>query len=196
MNISETSPAQPTSQPTFRTTRLVLRPFRQSDLDRIVVLANDPEISANTRTFPNPYLPEHAEAFLAKHEPSGNQGNAGTFAICLRAQGESPQALIGAAGFEFAPEHERAELGYWIGSDFRNTGYCTEACRAMLDFGFNSLGLNKVCAHFLSRNPASGRVLEKIGMSCEGNAKSHVMKLGVLEDVTFMGLLKSDWNQR
>lgn len=179
-------------QPELMTSRLLLRQFTLEDIARLAVLANDQEIAANTRSIPYPYSKEHAAEWIANTISNWNKGLGVGFAICCRQNNE----LMGAIGILIDSENERAELGYWVGCDFRGNGFCTEAGIALLDFGFASLGLNKICAHHFTRNPASGRVLEKLGLKQEGLAKSHVKKLELFEDIAFFGLTKSDWNSR
>ena len=90
----------------------------------------------------------------------------------------------------------RAELGYWIGKPYWGQGYCTEAARATLDFGFEQLGLNRIFAHHFARNPASGRVMQKIGMTREGRLRQHVKKWDAFEDLELYGILKDHWAAR
>ncbi len=62
----------------------------------------------------------------------------------------------------------------------RNRGYCTEAAEAVVWYGFEVLGLNRIYACHFKRNPASGRVVRKIGMTHEGCLRQHVKKWGGL----------------
>ncbi len=55
------------------------------------------------------------------------------------------------------------EVGFWVGEEYWNKGYCTEACRALMVFGFQSFDLNRLYAECLIRNSASGQVLKKVG---------------------------------
>ncbi len=88
-----------------------------------------------------------------------------------------------------------AELGCWIDKDCWGEGYATEAAKALLDYGFSSHGLHKVFAKHLARNPASGKVLEKLGMKKEGLFKEHVLKSNKYEDIVMCGILKAEWNK-
>jgi ribosomal-protein-alanine N-acetyltransferase len=63
----------------------------------------------------------------------------------------------------------------------------------MLDYAFRDLGLNRVHASHLSRNPASGRVMQKLGMSHEGRLRQHVKKWGIFEDIEKYGILRSEY---
>ena len=74
-----------------------------------------------------------------------------------------------------------------------NRGYATEAAAAMLAFGFDELGLNRIHAAHLSRNPASGKVMKKAGMVLEGTARQDAIKWGRYEDLVSYGILREDW---
>jgi RimJ/RimL family protein N-acetyltransferase len=100
---------------------------------------------------------------------------------------------MGAIGLVITGTHDRADLGYWIGTSYWNNGYATEAGRAMLDYAFRIRGLNKVTAHYFAKNPASGRVLEKIGLRNEGVFRQHVKKWGEFLDCVMYGVLRSEW---
>jgi RimJ/RimL family protein N-acetyltransferase len=69
----------------------------------------------------------------------------------------------------------------------------TEAARAVLRYGFEELGLNRVHAHHFAQNAPSGRVLEKIGMVREGCRREHVRKWGRFVDVVLYGVLADEY---
>ncbi len=174
-------------RPTLETERLILRPFRATDAAEVRRLAGDPEIASTTLNIPHPYEPGMAETWIATHQPGHEEGRLVNFAVTRREGG----SLLGAVGLVVSPAHARAELGYWIGREHWNQGYATEAARAVVRHGFEALGLNRVVAHHFSRNPASGRVLEKAGMLREGRLPQHVRKsdAGPFEDLEIYGVL-------
>ncbi|MCL7959647.1 MAG: GNAT family N-acetyltransferase, partial [marine benthic group bacterium] len=100
--------------------------------------------------------------------------------------------LVGAISLRLDFEHARAELGYWIGLPFWGRGYATEAAVAMVGYGFNELGLNRIFAHHVARNPASGRVMKKAGFTHEGFHRAHVLKNGRFEDLHSFAILRAD----
>ncbi|HSL71791.1 MAG TPA: GNAT family protein, partial [Longimicrobiales bacterium] len=100
---------------------------------------------------------------------------------------------LGAVGLRIEQLHRRAELGYWIGVPYWSQGYCTEAARAVLRFGFEALELNRIHASYLARNPASGRVMQKLGMQYEGQLRQHVRKWDVFEDIVTYAILQSEF---
>jgi len=173
--------------PEFETPRLRLRPFRDTDIPEIVRLAGHPGIAATTLYIPHPYTRHDAETWLSQHGPSAADGTGFTFAVTTR-----EDRLVGAIALAIAPRHRRAELGYWIGVEHWGRGYATEAGAALLEFGFGTLGLNRIEAHCFVGNRASARVLEKLGMRFEGTLRQHVIKDGTPRDGLFYAVLASD----
>jgi [ribosomal protein S5]-alanine N-acetyltransferase len=101
--------------------------------------------------------------------------------------------VIGAIGLSLTPRHARGEIGYWVGLPYWGQGYATEAARALVHFGFSRLGLHRVQARHLSRNPASGRVLQKLGMALEGTQRESVRSWDRFEDVALYAVLAHEW---
>lgn len=93
-------------------------------------------------------------------------------------------------------ENNCAELGYWIGKPYWGRGYCTEAARAIVRYGFDDLHLHRIHSSHFASNPASGRVMQKIGMTREGCLRQHIRKWGQWEDVVLYGILRSQWQSR
>ncbi|MGH7606314.1 MAG: GNAT family N-acetyltransferase [Gemmatimonadales bacterium] len=177
-----------THLPTLRTERLLLRPFQLEDAALVQRLAGAREIADTTLTIPHPYADGMAGTWIATHADAWESQERATFAIATQTDG-----LVGAIGLQLRPEHRRAELGYWIGRPFWNRGFATEAARAVIAFGFEVLGLNRIHASHLTRNPASGRVLVKAGMRFEGTLRQHVVKWDRAEDLAEYAILRADW---
>ncbi len=175
-------------RPTLESERLVLRPFDLSDAPRVQLLAGDRAVAATTKNIPHPYEDGMAETWIGGHQERFEKGQLVNFAIVLKHGGE----LIGAIGLGLSLAQENAELGYWIGKPYWGRGYCTEAARAVLRYAFTELRLNRVHAHHWSNNPASGRVMQKIGMRHEGHLRQHAKKWGEFLDVEAYGILRSE----
>jgi RimJ/RimL family protein N-acetyltransferase len=158
-------------QPTLRTDRLLLRPFRLKDASVVQQLAGAREVADTTQNIPHPYLDGMAEAWIGSHADAWERKERVTFAITSEADG-----VVGAITLRLTLTHRRAELGYWVGRPFWNRGYATEAARAVLRFGFEGLGLNRIHASHLTRNPASGRVMAKAGLRFEGTFREHLRR--------------------
>jgi len=158
--------------PLLETDRLVLRRFTLDDAPTVQRLAGDKKIADTTTNVPHPYEDGMAEEWINTHELRYKEGTLLNFAITLRNSGD----LVGAIGLIIQPAHFLAELGYWIGKPYWGAGYCTEAARAVIEYAFQVLKLNKISASFMIRNPASGRVMEKLAMKSEGAFRQHIMK--------------------
>jgi ribosomal-protein-alanine N-acetyltransferase len=176
-----------TPQPTLRTERLLLRPFSLEDATAVQRLAGVREIAATTLNVPHPYLDGVAESWIGTHADAWNRQERVTFAITSAADG-----LLGAISLHLRPTHRRAELGYWVGQPFWNRGYATEAAGAVIAFGFEALGLNRIHASHFTRNPASARVMLKSGMRFEGILRQHVIKGEHPEDLAEYAILRAD----
>jgi RimJ/RimL family protein N-acetyltransferase len=90
-------------------------------------------------------------------------------------------------------EHRRAELGYWIAFDRWNQGYATESNQRLIDFGFEVLGLHRIEARHFLRNPASGRVMQKLGMQHEGVERDWAVKGERYESLAVYSILEHEW---
>jgi RimJ/RimL family protein N-acetyltransferase len=178
-------------RPTLRTERLILRPFALEDAPAVKLYASAVEIAGVTQHIPHPYEDGMAEGWIASHQSAFEAGEMSCFAITLREGGE----FIGAIGLGFNSSNRSAELGYWIGLPFWGQGYCTEAAGAVLDYGFGVRGLDRIVATHFGRNPASGRVMQKIGMTQEGCLRRHVLKWGRREDLVYYGILREEWDR-
>jgi [ribosomal protein S5]-alanine N-acetyltransferase len=178
-------------RPTLATERLILRPLRPGDAADVQRLAGSRAVADTALHVPHPFGDGVAEAWIASDPVRYEEGRSVVFAVTLRSHG----ALVGAIGLSgIAPNH-RAELGYWIGEPFWGRGYATEAARPVLAYAFERLSLIRVHANHLARNPASGRVLSKIGMRREGVLRRHVRHLGALEDVVLHACLADEANR-
>jgi RimJ/RimL family protein N-acetyltransferase len=173
-------------QPKIVTERLILRPFTLADAPQVVLLVNDYDIAAMTLMIPHPYHEEMATEWIVTHEGGYLKRELANFAITLKDDG----GLIGAVGLEIVMEHVRAGLGYWIGKEFWGKGYATEAAKAVLEFGFDTLKLNRIHGDHFADNPASGRVLQKIEMVNEGYLRRHVIRFGEYKDLVQYGMVK------
>jgi [ribosomal protein S5]-alanine N-acetyltransferase len=176
-------------RPTLRTARLILGSFEAEDAPELQRLAGAREIADTTLAIPHPYELDHARAWIGQQRREAVRGRAINFAIRL-----SPSAdLIGSVGLrDIDREHEQAELGFWIGREWWGHGYAREAAAAVIAFGFGVLGLNRICAHHMERNPAAGRVLQAAGMQREGILRQRVRKWGAYEDVVLYAILRDD----
>jgi RimJ/RimL family protein N-acetyltransferase len=126
----------------------------------MVALANNYAVTKNTISMPFPYRRGDAAVFIRRAREGRTLGTDYAFAIIRK----SDLAFVGSIGVQ--PERE-FEMGYWIGEPFWGQGYATEAARRIARFAFEELGATKIRAGWYEDNPASGRVLEKLGFRHE-----------------------------
>jgi [ribosomal protein S5]-alanine N-acetyltransferase len=177
------------SQPALTTERLLLRPLTLEDAPVVQELAGRREIADTTISIPHPYSEQQARNWISGHIEACAQLKGVVFGVELAHTNQ----LIGTIGLrEIDQEHLQAEMGFWIGTDWWGKGYATEAAKRVIRFGFEELGLNRIYAHHMVRNPASGRVLEKSGMRDEGLFRQRVRKWGRFEDVVILAILRTD----
>jgi RimJ/RimL family protein N-acetyltransferase len=137
--------------------RCLLRPYRTSDIAALPALAGDFAVARwMTATFPHPYTPADAEAWVARASAESPLDN---FAV------EVGGELAGGIGLRpHDGEHAGvADFGYWFGRAFWGHGLATEAARLCIAYAIRERGLRRLEAHVFAPNLASARVLEKCG---------------------------------
>ena len=143
-----------------RTPRLLLRPGFPEDAPALAAAISDKAIVRNLATAPWPYRMRDAEAFLA----SPRDPILPSLLIFERTEG-APR-LVGACGLGRRPSGA-VEMGYWIARGFWGQGFATEACVALVEMA-RALGLCSLEGSHFVDNPASSRVLEKLGFEALG----------------------------
>ncbi|MBV9528753.1 GNAT family N-acetyltransferase [Sphingomonas sp.] len=143
-----------------RTPRLLLRPGFPEDAPALAQAIGDEAIVRNLSAVPWPYRVSDAEAFLARPRdpvlPS----------LLVFERTTRALNLVGVCGLGRRPSGA-IELGYWIARSFWSRGFATEAGRALIDIG-RTLGLMQLEASHFIYNPASARVLDKLGFESTG----------------------------
>lgn len=173
--------------PTLRTKRLVLRSFTLADAAEVQRECGRFEIADTTLSMPHPYPDGAAEEWIAAHPAVFAEGRGLSLKVTLAETGQ----YIGGIGLhDISERHRRAEMGYVINVSQWGRGYCTEAAAAVVRYAFGEMGLHRVVAMHLTRNPASGRVMQKIGMAHEGTLRHHVVKWDRFEDIECCGICR------
>ncbi len=170
----------------IETARLILRSLSEADIPELVPLIGDRRVAATTLRIPHPFHEQDARDFLS----SPAKENELRLGIRLRDGG----TFIGGIGLHPYPEHKRAELGYWIGVPHWGHGYAPEAAQAVVRYGFEKCQLNRIFAGHFKHNPASGRVLSKVGMKYEGCMRQNVIKWGEFVDIEVYSILKQEFD--
>ncbi|MEO0425063.1 MAG: GNAT family N-acetyltransferase [Pseudomonadota bacterium] len=157
---------------------MILREFLESDLERLVELANNRKVSRYLiDTFPYPYTPADARWWISE----GCKANEAISRVITLEGGE----LMGAVGL--TPQQgwraHIAEIGCWVAEPFWGRGIATQAVTVMTEAAFATHGFRRLIAPVLAPNAASARVLEKCGYRCEGRLQEEVKRDGVFYDI-------------
>lgn len=175
----------------LETERLLLRPFRETDGDAMFRnWAGDPAVTKYL-TWPPHQSAEESRAIAARWERESRDPAVYQWAVVLRELVEPIGSLSVVRMDEAA---EALELGYCIGRAWWGRGYMTEAVRAAIGYLFRSVGANRVAACHDVRNPASGRVMEKAGMTREGTLRAAQRNNQGIVDVTYYSILAGEYN--
>lgn len=174
---------------TSKTERLLLRPLDDKDAERIALLANNWKVTSMTGCIPHPCSEGNARNFLAQISSLSARGR--VFAITR------DNLFIGCIGIEsLKPDPVDFELGHWLGEPYWGQGFATEAGAAIVAFGFGALGLSRVASGHFTDNPASGRVLRKLGFRYSGRTKRHCLARGQDVDMCMMALSRAEWGKQ
>jgi [ribosomal protein S5]-alanine N-acetyltransferase len=175
--------------PTLQTARLRLRPFADADADALFALHSNADV---LRFWDAPPWsePARAERFIAACRQMADEGTGARLAIDRVSDG----AFIGWCGLtRWNRDYRSASLGYCLEESAWGQGYATESARALVDWAFHTLDLNRVQAETDTRNVASARVLQKIGFLREGTLREDCVVDGEVSDSWVFGLIRRDW---
>lgn len=162
----------------FTTERLLLREYKIDDFESVHRYASDPDFSKYD--FWGPNTPEDTKKFLSEMiaQSLSNPRFKFEVAVCLKDGGRQ----IGGCGIRRESELSSiGNIGWAMCPEYQARGYTTEAARALIDFGFNTLNLAVIYATCDTRNIASYKVMEKLGMKRVGLIKGQKVK-GYLRD--------------
>lgn len=175
--------------PTLHTARLRLRPFDDDDAGVLFALHSNAHV---LRYWDSPPWTERgrAERFIATCRQLAEEGAGTRLAVDRGSDG----AFIGWCSLtRWNPDHRSASMGYCFDEEAWGHGYATEAARAVLQWAFDTLDLNRVQAETDTRNAACARVLEKLGFVREGTLREDCVVDGEVSDSWVYGLLRREW---
>lgn len=139
----------------IHTRRYLLRPIAEDDAPVFAALCNDEAIARNTARIPRPYTLEDARSFTRHMAKAHANGKEFAFAVCKAGE------IVACAGV--MQDGDAWELGYWVAEAARGSGVATEAAGAVAHYAFDRLNAETVAAGYFIDNPASARVLQKLG---------------------------------
>ncbi|MGI9144210.1 MAG: GNAT family N-acetyltransferase [Candidatus Planktophila sp.] len=183
----------PSEVPTLTYGTLTLRPSRESDIESIYLACQDPLISHFT-TVPANYTLEHAQSFVRQLDPEGLQNKREIRFIIESSQGEK-SALAGVISFHSPNFNNKvAEIGYWIAKESRGKSIGTTAVKVLTNFGFETMGWNRIEAMIDHDNEASKKVVTRAGYEHEGLLRQRVIRAdGEVIDMDLYAVLQKNW---
>ena len=175
--------------PVIETERLILRQINSLDVEDIFEIFSDAEV-AKYEWFTPMKSHEDAMKFISRYRDEFEDEEEITWGIVLKENNK----LIGTCCLgDFAEGARRCEIGYDIMQAEWNNGYATEAIKAVVDFAFKTMNLNRIEAFITPGNDASVSVLKKVGFIHEGIVRERDLIKGKLEDGIVMAILKRDY---
>lgn len=166
---------------------------------REVILDDAPALYANfsdekvTRYYGRQPMiqPSEAETMVRRMAKRYQYGRAIRWGIVRREDG----VFLGTCGYHFQAAGFKAEIGYELGRPYWRCGYMSEALRAVLTYGFDTLQLNRIEALVMPENEASAAVLFRLGFSEEGLLREFVLVGEHFCDMRFFSLLRREADQ-
>ena len=179
--------------PTLRTKRLTLRQLRPSDADNLFRNYSDPRVTRQLGIVPHRML-EETHDFLVDVQSWYRNQQVLRWAMALH---DDDDNLIGTLGFhQFDFGARKAEMGYELSPDYWGYGYMSEAVIAIMDYGFYTMGLQRIEAGTDGINERSQRLLRRLGFKLEGclRRRSYYPHTGELWDEYWFGMLNDEWD--
>ena len=171
------------------TERLVIRRYRHDDIPDVLGFAAQPSVAKVTSR-----RIQATEEGVRKYIDLQNSYRPfemdEVFELAIERKEDGK--VIGFFGF-ICQDYGQGEMGWALGEEYRGQGYATEAARALMDYGFNSLGLHRIHADTSTDNTASWRIMERLGMRREGLLRGAVYEEGKWVDRYVYGILADEW---
>ena len=177
---------------TIKTERLTLRRFTAEDAQQMYDnWAKDPRVTRFLTWEPHT-SPEGTAALMREWAAAYIVPNNYNWAMEYEGQCIGSFSVV-----RCSDRNESAELGYCMGFDCWNKGLMTEAARAVIDFLFGEVGCHRVVIRHAVKNPASGRVAQKCGLTYEGTERaSFLSRDGEFLDIACYAILRDEWRKR
>lgn len=173
------------------TRRLTLRPPRRADAVPLARLIGDWDVVKMLGQPPYPYEERHARAWIADIGLAMRNGREHAFVVELPSEPDA--GPVGVVGLQPRGTVGTRELGYWIGRPYWGLGYMTEAAGRVVRFGFEELALSRITSGHYVDNPASGRVLQKLGFRDAGAAERECVARGAPVASCEFELTRAEW---
>lgn len=176
--------------PTLSTERIIMRKITIDDVDDMYEYSKDSNVTKYLTWSPHAdmvYTLEYVNYLQSRYR----SGDFYDWGVTLKESGK----MIGTCGFtRFDYANNSAEIGYVLNPRFHGLGIATEVTARVIEFGFETLGLNRIECKFMIENAASRRVMEKNGMTFEGVRREGMLIKGEYRNIGVCSILKSEYN--
>jgi RimJ/RimL family protein N-acetyltransferase len=183
-------------RPTFplRTERLLLRPFRDEDLDGLLAMQGRADVTRYLNWGPRTRdEARHMLERLMRMTAIDDHSSGLRLAATLPASGE----VIGDFSlWRVSQEHNQGEIGFVVHPDHHGAGYGTEGAALLLRLGFEEAGLHRIVGRCDARNAASARLMQKLGMRLEAHLRENELIKGEWCDELIFAMLASEWSDQ
>lgn len=171
--------------PALETERLILRKCSTEDIPEFNRLAANPNVTTWIGWEPHKSVEETTE-FVNSLIDGYEKGTCMTWAMCNK----ETDKFMGLISFVHIKEKNfSSEAGYWIGEEYWNKGYTTEAMEKLIEFAFDTMGLHRVTAAHCVENLPSARVMIKAGMKFEGVGRDEAYLRGKFHDIAHYAII-------
>ena len=176
------------SMPDIETERLLLRRMTMKDAQDVFEYSRDPEVARHVLWTAQKHISE-AKDYLRYMMKRYRDDLPSSWGIIDKASGR----LVGTIGYmAYSEENASVEVGYSLARRLWGKGMMTEALRAVIDYTFEAMDINRIEAQHEIENPSSGRVMEKCGMMKEGILRKRLYNKGEFKDVALYSILRQD----
>lgn len=178
--------------PVLETERLILRKVTLRDAPDMYRYCRDKEVARHVLWDAHTSLME-TRAYVRFLLYQYRNGEPGSWGIVLKETGR----VVGTIGYmSYSADNSTVEIGYSLAREAWSKGLMTEALNAVIGETFRVLKLHRIEAMHFTDNPASGRVMEKCGMTHEGHLRERIFCKGEFRDVEMWAILRRDWEKR
>lgn len=174
----------------IKTNSLLLRKINPEDAEMVFKWMSDPEVCKYERWSPHQSI-DYTHGYIVEVFDGYKSDRTYQWGIQLA------EELIGSVSIVNVNDYDKkATLGYCLARRYWSNGYTTEAVKAVIDYMFLKIGLNRIEASHSVKNIASGRVLEKVGMVLEGQAKDYYYCNSGFQDSKLYAITKKDYKKK
>ena len=173
----------------IQTPRLLLRRMEMGDAADIYAYGKDPEVARHVLWDPYTSVSD-ARGYIRAMQRKYRNMEPSSWGI------EYEGHIVGTIGYMwYNHEHSSTEVGYSLARRLWNQGLMTEALRAVVNYTFKDLHINRIEAQHELTNPASGKVMLKCGMRQEGVLRQRLRNKGHYVDVALYAILRDEWKR-